>query len=129
MPGWQRGAAAPAPVSERARIGRDAEDRALAHLEKQGMSLVARNHRCKGGEVDLIMRDRDTLVFVEVRLRGRGAWSGAAESIDRRKQARIILAAQHFLMRRAPVACRFDCVVFEPGSDPAPRWLRDAFRL
>jgi putative endonuclease len=118
-----------AGAADRARIGRDAEDRALAHLEAQGLALVARNHRCKGGEVDLVMRDGDTLVFVEVRLRGRGAWGGAAASIDARKQARVTLAARHFLLRRPPAACRFDCVVFEPGANGRPSWLRDAFRL
>ena len=105
------------------------EDRALAHLQAQGLRLVARNFRTPGrggGEVDLILRERDgTLVFVEVRQRASAAAGGAAASITAIKQRRIVLAARHFLLRLGSTPpCRFDAVLIEGG---ALRWLRGAF--
>ena len=111
-------------------VGRQAEDAALALLRRAGLTLVARNFRTPGrggGEIDLIMRERDgTLVFVEVRQRGAGRHGGAAASIVPAKQRRIVLAARHFLMRMGALPpCRFDAVVFE--GDGGPCWLRAAF--
>ncbi|WP_291138014.1 YraN family protein [Hydrogenophaga sp.] len=110
--------------------GQQAEDIALALLRRAGLELVARNFKTPGrggGEIDLIMRERDgTLVFVEVRQRKGSGHGGAGASIGVTKQRRIVLAARHFLaqMRSMP-ACRFDAVLFE--GDAAPRWLRAAF--
>lgn len=104
--------------------GREAEARAAAHLEKCGLRLVDRNFRVRGGEIDLIMRDGATLVFVEVRARRNGDFGGAGASIDARKQARLTLAARHWLARHGECACRFDCVLFDAGR---LTWLRDAF--
>ena len=106
-----------------------AEDRALAHLLAQGLRLVARNYRTPGrggGEIDLIVRERDgTLVFVEVRKRASSSFGGAAGSIGWRKQQRIVFAARHFLMRLAsPPPCRFDVISMEGGSI---QWMRAAF--
>ena len=109
-------------------LGQSAEDRAAAHLQAQGLRLVARNYRVRGGEIDLIMRAPDaTLVFVEVRARSDRSRGGAAASIDARKQARIVLAARHFLAR-LPVepACRFDAVAVDGD---ALEWLRGAFAV
>ncbi len=98
--------------------GDAAEDRALHHLQAQGLQLVQRNYRTPGrggGEIDLILRDRDgTLVFVEVRQRGSRTHGGALASITSAKQRRIVFAARHFLMRlnREP-PCRFDVVAVE----------------
>ncbi|RJF97516.1 YraN family protein [Noviherbaspirillum saxi] len=104
--------------------GAQGEDRALHYLQQQGMSLVERNFRCKGGEIDLIMQDRSSLVFVEVRKRAASRYGGAAASITGRKQARLILAAQIFLQRyRMPPACRFDVVAIDGD---ALSWLRNA---
>lgn len=105
-----------------------AEDQALAYLEKAGLKLVTRNYRTPGrggGEIDLIMRDRDgTLVFVEVRSRGSAQFGGAGASIGQTKQRRIILAARHYLAAlRAHPPCRFDVVLIE-GQ---PVWLKSAF--
>jgi putative endonuclease len=109
--------------------GDAAEDRALAHLQRQGLRLVARNYRTPGrggGEVDLIMRERDgTLVFVEVRKRSGSGFGGAAASVGWMKQRRIVFAARHFLLRlREPPPCRFDVVSMENG---ALQWMRAAF--
>jgi putative endonuclease len=113
-------------------VGDEAESRALAHLERQGMRLVKRNYRvargpnARGGEVDLVMRDRDgTLVFVEVRARRDTRHGGAAGSITTTKQRRIVLAARHYLLALAsPPPCRFDVVAID-GDTIA--WLRAAF--
>lgn len=107
--------------------GHVAEQLAGQYLTRQGLVIVARNYRCRGGEVDLICRDGATLVFVEVRLRSSGRFGGAAASITPRKQARIILAARHYLTGRAECPCRFDAVLLD-GPDPARiTWLRAAF--
>lgn len=108
--------------------GDAAEDRALAHLLDAGLRLVARNYRTPGrggGEIDLVMRDGATLVFVEVRRRGRRDFGGAAASVGAAKQRRIVFAARHFLLRfAAPPPCRFDVVALEDGR---VQWLRAAF--
>jgi putative endonuclease len=106
--------------------GDAAEERALRYLEGQGMRLVARNFRCKGGEIDLIMQAGQTLVFVEVRQRADSGFGGAAASVTPRKQARILLAAQVFLQRhREPPACRIDVVALDGEQ---LRWLRNAIQ-
>lgn len=106
--------------------GKDAENLAARHLQRQGLRLLTRNHRCRGGEIDLVMRDQDTLVFVEVRLRRNPRFGGALASVDRRKQQRLVLAAQHYLQTTAwSGPCRFDVL----GIDSQDRctWVRDAF--
>ena len=114
------------------RVGDAGEALALAHLERQGLTLVQRNYRvaagphARGGEVDLILRERDgTLVFVEVRARRDARHGGAAASIGAVKQQRLIFAARHFLRRfAAPPPCRFDVVSVEGDRID---WLRAAF--
>jgi len=108
--------------------GDAAEDAALAHLQAARLRLVARNYRTPGrggGEVDLILRERDgTLVFVEVRQRGSATHGGAAASITVAKQRRIVFAARHYLMRLpSPPPCRFDVVLVEERIT----WLKAAF--
>jgi putative endonuclease len=113
-------------------LGDDAETRALNHLLRQGLTLVQRNYRvaagprARGGEVDLIMTERDgTLVFVEVRARRTASHGGAAASVTPGKQRRVIFAAQHYLRRHAsPPPCRFDVVAIEHDE---LEWLRGAF--
>jgi putative endonuclease len=108
--------------------GRAAEALAAAHLERQGLEIVARNYRCRMGEVDLIASDGGTLVFVEVRLRTHRAFGGAAGSIDAAKQRRIAIAARHFLSRqRAAPPCRFDAVLLTRLDEAAIEWIRGAF--
>lgn len=105
--------------------GAEAEQAAADYLAGRGLRLVARNYRCRGGEIDLVMRDGATLVFVEVRARGGMGFGGAAASITGAKQARIILAAQHYLQRhRLDAPCRFDAVLVQGGR---LEWLPGAF--
>lgn len=113
-------------------VGDEAEERALQHLLRQGLRLMERNYRvaagprARGGEVDLIMGERDgTLVFVEVRARHSRSHGGAAASVTHGKQARVIYAAKHYLRRLAtPPPCRFDVVAIDADS---LEWLRGAF--
>ena len=107
--------------------GAAAEDAALRLLERHGLKLVARNARFRGGELDLVMRDGDALVIVEVRARSASQYAGAVESFDSRKQARLIIATQLFLARHPEHAernVRFDVVAFDDGR---PQWLKAAF--
>lgn len=104
--------------------GQAGEDAALEHLRKSGLRLVERNFRCKAGEIDLIMQEGGTLVFVEVRKRSNPHFGGAAASVTWQKQRRLIRAAQFYLLRfRDPPPCRFDVVALEAGQI---NWLRNA---
>jgi putative endonuclease len=88
--------------------------------------VIARNHRCRGGEIDLICQDGKTLVFVEVRLRRNGDFGGAAASITPVKQGRIVRAARHYLLTKGKSDhdCRFDCVLLDGERI---EWIKDAF--
>lgn len=104
--------------------GQAGEDAALAYLTAQGLTLLQRNFRCKGGEIDLVMQDGAALVFVEVRQRANLRHGGAAASVTRSKQARLIIAAQIYLQRyRMPPACRFDVIAIDGAK---LEWLRNA---
>jgi putative endonuclease len=108
--------------------GSEGEDRAAAHLERAGLRLLARNWRCRAGELDLVARDPDgTIVFVEVRRRASSAFGGAAASITPAKQMRLARAAELYrqVMRCADRPCRFDVVLIEAGR---LEWIRDAFQ-
>lgn len=117
--------------------GDQAENLALEFLLARGLTLIKRNHLCRMGEVDLIMQDGAVIVFVEVRLRSSGnsagattaadSWASAAESIDARKQRRIMTAARHYLIGRPDAPCRFDCVLLSRLDTNAIEWMRDAF--
>ena len=110
-------------------IGKDAEQRAEALLSTAGLRCLRRNYRCRGGEIDLLMRDGDTLVFVEVRFRRSDTFGGALASIDGRKRRRLVLAAQHYLLHHPwPGPCRFDVVGLGPSKNAA-KWVRNAFSL
>ena len=104
------------------------EDLAHQHLLKQGLKTVARNWRCAGGELDLVMQERDTLVIAEVRKRSREDFGGAAASVDARKRGRLIHAAQMFLAQHpqhADANVRFDVLALD-GSNRIT-WLKAAF--
>lgn len=107
--------------------GAQAEALAEAHLARSGLTVLARNFRVRGGEVDLICRDGTTLVFVEVRLRSSTRYGGAAASITASKRRRIVFAAQHFLAGKPLPACRFDCVLLDALDPGRVEWIRDAF--
>lgn len=112
----------------RQRAGQKAELAAEKHLVAQGCTIVARNARYKEGELDLIARERGVVVFVEVRMRSGNRFGGAAASVDRFKQKRLMRAAQHWLLanfgERWP-ACRFDVVTVDANG--TIDWIRDAF--
>jgi putative endonuclease len=108
-----------------------AEDLAARHLETRGVRIIARNVRCRGGEVDLIGLDGSSVVFVEVRLRTNKRFGGAAESITITKQRRVLLAARWWLngagRRFQAAACRFDAILLDALDDAHLTWLRGAF--
>lgn len=120
------------------RRGRGAQVEALAraYLERHGLRAVAANANFRFGELDLVMLDGKTLVFVEVRYRREGAatrgFGGGAASIDANKRRKLVAAAESFLQLHrayAHAACRFDAVVASGDPDaPTFDWLRDAFR-
>ena len=114
-------------------LGDHYEDRAVELLTKQGAQIVQRNFRGNTGEIDIIARDMNMLVFLEVRARSNRYFNGAAASVDPRKQQRIIRTAQLFLQRYpqwAGMPSRFDVIAFEPpqsGTASRIRWIRSAF--
>lgn len=118
----------------RATAGRIAEDMAVAELQRRGAALVLRNFRRRTGELDIVAVERGTLVVIEVRLRSRMDFGGAAASIDHRKQSRIVRTTQQLLQRHPELArlpVRFDVALVAPATDPgAPwtlQWIRQAF--
>lgn len=109
--------------TSRQQAGDLGEAQALAHLEQAGLRLVQRNFLCKGGEIDLIMQDQASLVFVEVRKRSSDQFGGALASITSSKQKRMVHAAQVYLQNIKTVpACRFDAVLIQ-GSELT--WLKN----
>lgn len=110
-----------------ATAGREAEALAARLLEDAGLEIIARNFRCRHGEIDLIAREGETIVFCEVRFRRGEAYGGAAESITARKQARIAAAARFFLIARPESPCRFDVLLLRTLDPAQARWIRSAF--
>lgn len=111
--------------------GEHYEALALAHLEAAGLQMVEQNFRCKTGEIDIICRDGDELVFVEVRYRSNPDYASAMESVTPAKQRKLIRSAQVYLQRIRGVhtqPCRFDVVAIEPGvGTDNVQWLQNAF--
>lgn len=119
-------------ISVTQRMGRAVETQASTYLTSQfGFKLVTANYSCKVGEIDLIMQDGDTLVFVEVRYRAQDDYGSALESIDRRKQCKVIRAAKYYLLENnlwEKVPCRFDALVVQATPEKENiEWIRDAF--
>src|SRR5262245_23345801 len=117
----------------RKEAGRAAEAAALEHLLANGLQLIARNYRCRAGEIDLAMLDGRTLVLVEVRYRSSEKFGGALASVAWRKQHRLARAAEHLLLRRADLRrypARFDIVAIKPAAAGLRiDWIRHAFTL
>jgi putative endonuclease len=112
--------------------GKAAEELARLHLQQHGLKLLAQNWSCRRGELDLVMLDADTVVFVEVRYRRHSAWGGAVESVDARKREKLTRAAMHFLQRESRWAkhpCRFDVIAINAEGNSIPRlnWIQNAF--
>jgi putative endonuclease len=114
-------------------LGKISEERAARWLQARGLQLLTRNFSARTGEIDIIARDGDCLVFLEVRARSNRAYCSAAASVDHRKQQRLLRTAQLFLQRHPALAslpCRFDVIAFEPPQSAADleiRWIRGAF--
>jgi putative endonuclease len=116
--------------------GKSAEEFAKHYLQRQGLTLVSQNYRCKYGEIDLIMRDKKTTVFVEVRYRKSQHFGGGAESVDRHKQRKLLATASHYLqnnLKAAKQPCRFDVVSLTAESSThtegyAVHWIADAIQ-
>ena len=116
------------PAADR---GRMAEDTACDYLLARGLILLERNFRSRRGEIDLILLDADTLVFVEVRYRRQPGFGSAAESINRHKQIRLSACARHYLQtqsRAVPAGCRFDVIAID-GPERTIEWIKDAFTV
>jgi putative endonuclease len=108
--------------------GRDAEHRACEYLRQQGLRLLERNFRTRGGELDLVLMDGATVVVAEVRSRRHAGYGGALASIDARKQRRIVHATRLLLAQRPALAgrpLRFDVIAIEPTGKL--HWIRGAF--
>lgn len=108
-------------------IGFQAEQDAFKFLEKRGLILLARNYRSPLGEIDLIMRDHHTVVFIEVRKRTKNHFGTASETVTRAKQQKIISTATHYLQKQQwfdKVLCRFDIIGI---SSSQIEWIQDAF--
>ena len=120
-------------MNQARRRGAGVEAAARLHLLRAGLQEVAANAGYRLGELDLVMRDGQTLVFVEVRFRASDGFGSGAETVDRGKRRRIVRAAQLFLLQHPELAedyCRFDVV--EASGDPESpgfTWHRDAFSL
>lgn len=116
------------PVGARSTLarGHHYEAQARAWLEAHGLRWVASNHRCRFGEIDLIMTDQGSLVFVEVRYRRSARHGGAPASVDARKQQKLVTTARHYLSRHpSERPCRFDVIAID--GENVIRWIKGAF--
>ncbi|MCB5186191.1 YraN family protein [Methylobacillus gramineus] len=107
--------------------GDSAEKIAADYLQAKGLRLITSNYHCRFGEIDLIMRDQKTLVFVEVRLRSHAQFGGAAASITHSKQSRLLRTAEHYLQQHGEAACRFDAILMDTLHTSSIQWIQDAF--
>ncbi len=112
-------------------LGKRAEAMACDYLCRQGLRLVMRNYLCRLGEIDLVMRDKANLVFVEVRYRKPSRYGSAAATVNWSKQRKLVNAANRYIQQyRVALPCRFDVVAVTPGVDNTLQmeWIRDAFQ-
>lgn len=118
-------------MSKTGEQGRQAEDQACRFLEQHGLRLLEKNFRCRFGEIDLIMREGDTLVFVEVRFRRNHLYGGPLASITPDKQRRLLITAQTYLQQNTVKGkyqgMRFDVVALSAHTEnPDIEWLPNA---
>lgn len=113
-------------------LGQAAELLACDYLEKNGLILIKRNFRCRLGEIDIIMADKEELVFIEVRYRQNNSYGGAVDSIDKRKCQRMIKTAYYYLQQISHCdekPCRFDVMIIYSIQAKRLEWIKDAFHL
>jgi len=112
-------------------LGKEAEQRACRYLQAQGLQLLEQNYHSRFGEIDLIMQDKDHIVFVEVRLRSRQDYGSALESVNKTKIRKVIKTATHFLQGKNwlhQVNSRFDIVAIQyQACDMQFNWIKNAF--
>ncbi len=111
---------------ERIKLGQYGEEKAANYLVKQGMKILEKNYRCGYGEVDIIAKDRDTLVFVEVKTRKTSTYLSPFLSVNKHKQLQITKVALHYLLEKKlkEIPCRFDVVTI---VDTEIQWIKGAF--
>lgn len=120
-------------VTEKQQTGRQAEQTACDFLQAQGMALLEKNYFCPQGEIDLIMNDNNTIVFVEVRFRRNTQYGTGAETVDRHKQSKLVATAAHYLQKNPKAAknpCRFDVISLTANNSDGQKleWIPDAFQ-
>lgn len=111
-------------------FGKRGEDEAARYLEKRGYKVIASNYRCRLGEIDIIARDGDALVFVEVKTRGGAGYGSGAEAVDARKQRRIIAVSEVYMNENniSDTAVRYDVVsIGRSGDGLDVELIKDAF--
>jgi len=112
-------------------VGEEAERLAQRYLEQRGLTLITRNYRCRRGEIDLIMQDGNFLVFIEVRYRKNAIYGSALESVTKKKQRRLLLAANYYLQNEKlneDILCRFDVISASGQYNPEINWIKNAFQ-
>jgi putative endonuclease len=111
-------------------LGHQVEQHACRYLESNGLRLIDKNFNCKSGEIDLIMQDGETLVFVEVRYRAKSKYGDSLDSVTRSKQNKIIRTAKYYLQQNDlydKVPCRFDVIAVDEQINNQVTWIKDAF--
>ena len=109
-------------------LGLMAEQIAARYLQANGLKLLSSNFNCRYGEIDLIMREGKSLVFVEVRLRSSNDFGGAVSSITSSKQHKLLRTAQHYMQLHGEAACRFDAVLMSGLDQAQIEWIKNAFQ-
>ncbi len=132
-PGWR---SLFSPPHKPGAFGKQIEQAGAKYLQQHGLKLVDQNHHCRRGEIDLIMREQELLVFVEVRFRRSATFGDGAESVTHAKQLKLIAAARHYIQSRGlgeTLCYRFDVLaVTASGSTQSQlqfSWIQDAFQL
>jgi putative endonuclease len=114
-------------------IGQHYENQACTFLQQQGLRLIKRNFACRLGEIDLIMQEKKSLVFVEVRYRRSHSFGDGIESIEYRKCKKLIRTAEYYLQQNRlteKIPCRFDVIgITHVSSDNSLTWIKDAFQI
>jgi putative endonuclease len=117
-------------IAKHLEYGQEAEQQALDFLQSKGLRLEARNFRCKTGEIDLVMRDAETLVFVEVRFRQSNDYGRALETVTASKQRKLLNTANRYLqMKKIDSACRFDVIALNGSGSTPVEWIKNAIQI
>ncbi|MBT2970061.1 MAG: YraN family protein [gamma proteobacterium symbiont of Ctena orbiculata] len=117
-------------IARHLEFGQQAEQQALDFLQRRGLKLLQRNFRCKTGEIDLVMREAETLVFVEVRYRQTNDYGRALETVTASKQRKLLATANRYLqMKRLDSACRFDIIALNGSGSTPIEWIKNAIQV